>query len=186
MAYSIIIHPNSRSSWRGIHHTSHQFAFSYSLLSSSLLVHIISPFSPKTAVPNLLLPSHHPAITPQAFVLTAPSLAPALNLLLLTNLNPASNITNPSTPRTTASVTIAPMTPATGLLTPPPPPPPLVLPALPLFPPEEGDVSVEGAHTPVVLPHALHQSDCEPTANLFIPAVKSFQLSVKLCCPKSG
>ena len=53
------------------------------------------------------------------------SVAPELFLFLLTSLNPATNIINPSTPKITARVTIAPMTPATAFDTPPPLPLPL-------------------------------------------------------------
>lgn len=117
-----------------------------------------------------------------AFGATAPSLAPPFSRFLLTNLKPATNSNKASAPRMTARVTMAPITPATGLLTPPPP--------LPLLPLDEdaGAELVEEvlAHTPVLLPQAAHQSCWLPMANLFIPVTKSVQGMVVFCCPKSG
>lgn len=68
---------------------------------------------------------------------------------LLTSLRPPTNMTNTSRPKTTARVTMAPMTPATALDTPPDP--------------EDEGVAVVAAgalpaHVPVVFPHAWHQA----------------------------
>lgn len=71
---------------------------------------------------------------------------PELIRFLLTSLIPPTNMTNTARPRTTARVTIAPMTPATALDT--PPDPELVVAVAVVA----GGAAL--AHTPVVLPHA--------------------------------
>ena len=80
---------------------------------------------------------------------------------LRTSLRPATSIIRASAPRMTARVTMAPMTPPTAVEMPLPFP-------LPLFSldedeeepaaDDEEEVPDAGAHTPVELPQALHQS----------------------------
>lgn len=67
---------------------------------------------------------------------------------LLTSLMPPTTMTNTARPRTTAKVTIAPMTPATALDTPFDPEPVVAVAVV------AGGAAM--AHTPVVLPHAVH------------------------------
>ena len=88
-------------------------------------------------------------------------------------------MTSASIPKITASVTIAPMTPATGLL----------------IRPDDGGIDAlvdepeveeaELAQIPVLFPHAAHHCCCDPIANLFIPSAKVFHGSEDCCCPKS-
>lgn len=107
------------------------------------------------------------------------------SLFLLTSLKPAISITKPSSASTTASVTIAPITPFTAGLSPFPLPEELELLG-------EADEPLEDespeycAQVPVVLPHAVHHCCVSPMANLLIPAEKSAQLSVSWPELKSG
>lgn len=79
--------------------------------------------------------------------------APPASLFLLTTLMPPINRIKASTPRMTARVTIAPMTPATALEMPPPDDEEEAV----TDGEEEVEVELE-AQIPVVLPQAEHQS----------------------------
>lgn len=108
--------------------------------------------------------------------------APPPNLFLLTTLNPAPNKTNASTPKITANVTIAPITPATALDIPP------LFSAEPESEPEEEEEeeAVVSAQAPVELPHAAHQSTWSPMANLFISSTNVVYGKVISVWLKSG
>ena len=135
---------------------------------------------------SLKTPKSHTMLFPHDF--STPFAAPFIagspcDLLLLTTRSPATNKINASKPKITASVTIAPMTPATALDTPPPP--------LDGVGVAEGadplpSVADAGAHTPVEFPHAWHHCAWFETANLLIPAAKSLNDSATLLCPNSG
>ena len=71
---------------------------------------------------------------------------------MFTTLRPASNKIRASAPRITASVTIAPVTPATAFEIPPDDFDEVVEPEVPV------EVDVVEAQTPVEFPHFVHQS----------------------------
>ena len=85
-------------------------------------------------------------------------------------------------PKITARVTQAPISPFTAGLKP--------LPVLPAWVPEAAlELDPDGwelAHTPVVLPHAVHHCSVEPIANPFIPSAKSLQVKASWPEPNSG
>ena len=89
---------------------------------------------------------------------------------------PPTNMAKTAKPKMTASVTIAPMTPATALDTPPPPDDDLVA--------EAGEAAT--AQTPVEFPHARHQDTWSLTANLFMLSTNVVHGKVVSFWPKSG
>ena len=93
------------------------------------------------------------SIDSHAFTVVLPAGDPPANLFLLTSLKPATSMIRISAPRMTASVTIAPITPATAFE--------ILLPLVVLGDePEELvgplDPSTLGAQTPVLFPQRLH------------------------------
>ena len=93
---------------------------------------------------------------------------------------------NSSTPRITAKVTMAPITPATARDIPPRRPLELLEPELELLDEPAPPAKLAAEHTPVLLPQAWHQSAWLPMAKLFMPLTKSFHGRGERPEPKSG
>ena len=90
-----------------------------------------------------------------------------------------------SRPRITASVTIAPITPATAFEM----PPPELAWLLPSRAELDGELSLcstYGEQTPVELPQALHHDSWSPIAMFFMPLTKSFHGRGDLLLPNRG
>jgi len=128
------------------------------------------------------------SIYSHAFAVALPAGDPPANLFLCTSLKPPASMIRISAPRMTASVTIAPMTPATAFEIPPPLECELeVVPEEELAGPLDPDPeSALGAQTPVLFPQRLHHCPWLPTANWFIPVTKSFHGRTVSLWPKRG